>query len=28
LYVTFGPFVNTGGSVVIQGAVLETSSTD
>jgi hypothetical protein len=28
LYVTFGPSVNTGGSVVIQGAVLETSSTN
>jgi hypothetical protein len=28
LYVTFGTSVNTGGSVVIQGAVLETSSTD
>lgn len=28
LYVTFGPAVNTGGSVVVQGAVLETSSTD
>jgi hypothetical protein len=27
LYVTFGPSVNTGGSVVVQGAVLETSST-
>lgn len=28
LYVTFGPSVNTGGSVVTQGAVLETSRTD
>jgi hypothetical protein len=28
LYVTFGPSVNGSGSVVIQGAVLETSSTD
>jgi hypothetical protein len=28
LYVTFGPSVNTGNSVVVQGAVLETSSTD
>jgi hypothetical protein len=28
LYVTFGPQVDTGGSVVVQGAVLETSSTD
>jgi hypothetical protein len=28
LYVTLGPSVNTAGSVVIQGAVLETSSTD
>lgn len=28
LYVTLGPSVNTGGSVVVQGAVLETSSTD
>jgi hypothetical protein len=27
LYVTFGPVINTGGSVVTQGAVLETSST-
>jgi hypothetical protein len=28
LYVTLGPSVNTGGSVVIQGAVLETSKQD
>lgn len=28
LYVTEGPMVNTGGSVKVQGAVLETSSTD
>ncbi len=28
LYVTFGPQVNTGNTVVVQGAVLETSSTD
>jgi hypothetical protein len=28
LYVTFGPSVNTGATVVIQGAVLETSRTD
>ena len=28
LYVTIGPSINTGGSVVTQGAVLETSSTD
>lgn len=28
LYVTFGPSINTSGSVVIQGAVLETSRTD
>lgn len=28
LYVTLGPSVNTGNTVVIQGAVLETSSTD
>jgi hypothetical protein len=28
LYVTLGPSINTGGSVVTQGAVLETSSTD
>lgn len=28
LYVTIGPSVNTGASVVVQGAVLETSSTD
>lgn len=28
LYVTIGPSVNTGGTVVVQGAVLETSSTD
>jgi hypothetical protein len=28
LYITIGPSVNTNGTVVIQGAVLETSSTD
>lgn len=28
LYVTFGPAVNTGGTVVLQGAVLETSTED
>jgi hypothetical protein len=28
LYVTLGPMVNTGSSVVIQGAVLETSKSD
>jgi hypothetical protein len=28
LYVTLGPSVNTGATVVVQGAVLETSSTD
>jgi hypothetical protein len=27
LYVTFGPFINTGNSVIVQGAVLETSDT-
>jgi hypothetical protein len=28
LYVTFGPSINTGASVVVQGAVLETSDTN